>query len=56
MECGDYMCWVLQTTNLITYVYGKSAGDAQILQIFMLKVSSRHFGETLSAPGLICYL
>lgn len=56
MESVDYVRWVLQTTNHITY--GKlSRGCSNAAALYAPKVSGQTLsGETLSAWGLICYL
>lgn len=46
MESGDYMRWVLNTTNHITYAHGKSVEDVQSLQLFVYQGLHKHSGET----------
>lgn len=54
MEPGDYIHWVLQTTNHITY--GNLLEMHKCYRYVFMKISGQHIGETLSDLGLICYL
>lgn len=48
MESGDYMRWLLQTTNHITYAHGNLPEMHKCCRYLCTKVSGKHFGSGIN--------